>query len=270
MAVFKSVVIGAAAGWIVMASAAQAFPFGQKKAEVPAAAPSNKAMLPVDRNEALRAGPLSRSAYFARAFERNPTDAQAGIDLSHALRALGRFDEAADVAHRVLLFAPNNLEALTAAARAHIASGNGFYAIEPLDQALKLKPGDWQNWSLIGVAYDQSKRGTEAQTAWDKALSLSPENPTVLTNKAISAASGGKLAEAEALLRRAVARPEATLAMRQNLALILGLEGKMTEAEALLRRDLPPEIADANLAWLQHSLSGPANTRTWEALKAGS
>lgn len=252
-----------------IASPAMAFPFG-KKAEAPAAVQSNKAMLPVDREEALRADPLSRSAYFARAFERNPTDAQAGIDLSHALRALGRFDEAADVAHRVLLFAPNNLEALTAAARAHIAGGNGFYAIEPLNQALKLKPNDWQNWSLIGVAYDQSKRGAEAQTAWDKALNLSPENPTVLTNKAISAASAGKLAEAEALLRRAVAQPNATLTMRQNLALILGLEGKMPEAEALLRRDLPPDVADANLAWLQHSLNGPANTRTWEALKAGS
>ena len=39
--------------------------------------------------------------------------------------------------------------------------------------------------------------------------------------------------------------------MRQNLALILGLEGKLAEAERLERQDLPPELAEANMAYLR-------------------
>ena len=60
-----------------------------------------------------------------------------------------------------------------------------------------------------------------------------------------------------------------------NLALVLGLEGKMTEAESLLRRDLPPQQADAALAWLQQAVaakaapaSTSAATRSWDSVKA--
>ena len=45
--------------------------------------------------------------------------------------------------------------------------------------------------------------------------------------------------------------------IRQNLALILGLEGKLAEAEQLERQDLPPELADANIAYLKAASSGP-------------
>ena len=51
--------------------------------------------------------------------------------------------------------------------------------------------------------------------------------------------------------------------------LVLGLQGKSTEAEALLRRNLPPDQADANLAWLQARAAAPlaAAGRTWDSLR---
>ncbi len=64
-------------------------------------------------------------------------------------------------------------------------------------------------------------------------------------------ATKGDAAGAEALLRRATARPDATLQERQNLTLVLGIEGKLAEAEKLLREDLPPDQAEANLAYLK-------------------
>jgi Flp pilus assembly protein TadD len=75
---------------------------------------------------------------------------------------------------------------------------------------------------------------------------------------------------AETYLRQAVAAPGATAQERQNLALVLGLQGKIAEAEPLLRRDLPPDVANANLAYLREAAApgvqaAPAS-RTWGAL----
>ena len=235
--------------------------------------------------EALREEPLSRATFFANQFDHDPTNAQLGLYLSDAERALGKYQEAADSAHAVLLFAPDNTDALLAAARAHIAGNNAFYAIDPLKHLSELKPNDWQAWSLLGVAYDQTKRPEDAAAAWQTALKLSPNNPAVLTNLAMARLTAGDLAGAEPLLRTAVAQKNATIQERQDLALVLGLEGKMAEAEQLLRQDLPPQVADANLAWLQQSLqsrtAAPATTpvaasapvapspaHTWDGLKA--
>jgi Flp pilus assembly protein TadD len=224
---------------------------------------------------ALRAEPLAQAAFFANQFDHDPTDAQMGVYLSNAQRAMGRNAEAADTAHTVLLFAPKNTDALLAAARAHIADNNAFYAVDPLKMVTELKPRDWQAWSLLGVAYQQIKRPDDAQAAWATALKLSPDNPAVLTNMAMARVVQGDFAGAEPLLRTAAAQKGATLQIRQNLALVLGLQGKMAEAEKLLREDLPPAQADANLAWLQQQLqpaaakpaAAPVN-RSWDSLKA--
>ncbi len=53
------------------------------------------------------------------------------------------------------------------------------------------------------------------------------------------------------LLLAAAAAPGSTVQERQNLALVLGLQGKAAEAEHLMRQDLPPEEADANLAYFK-------------------
>ena len=224
---------------------------------------------------ALRAEPLAQAAFFANQFDHDPTDAQMGVYLSNAQRAMGRNAEAADTAHTVLLFAPKNTDALLAAARAHIADNNAFYAVDPLKTVTELKPRDWQAWSLLGVAYQQIKRQDDAQAAWATALKLSPDNPSVLTNVAMAKVAQGDLAGAEPLLRTAVAQKSATLQIRQNLALVLGLQGKMAEAEKLLREDLPPAQADANLAWLQQQIqpagakpAAAAVNRSWDSLKA--
>ncbi|ESQ86560.1 hypothetical protein ABENE_18280 [Asticcacaulis benevestitus DSM 16100 = ATCC BAA-896] len=233
--------------------------------------PASKA----DIESVLRADALTQSTFFTTQFEHDPTNVQIGLYLSNALRALGRYAEAADTAHRVLLFAPDNHDLLIAAGRAHIADNNAFFAIDPLEHAIELKPKDWQAYSLLGVAYDQTKRPEEAQTTWAKALALAPNNPMVLTNMAMSKVTRGDFAGAEPLLRTAVTQPGATLQVRQNLALVLGLQGKMPEAEQLLRRDMPPEQADAALAWLQQAITvhtapvaNPAPARSWDSVKA--
>ncbi len=208
---------------------------------------------PEQRAAAARMEPLVRAAFWQREVSQDPTDAEAAIGLSAALRALGKYDEAADVADRMAMVAPKNVDVLLESARDHIAAGHGFYAIQPLKDASTLAPKDWRPLSLMGVALEQSERPDEALVAYNRALSLSPNNPAALSNLALFHATRGDTAQAETLLRRAVAQPGTTAQERQNLALVLGLEGKTAEAEHLMRQDLPPEAADANLAYFKTS-----------------
>lgn len=227
---------------------------------------------------------LSRSVFWASEQQANPTDAVAGVKLAQALRELGRYDQAAEAAQATLTLQPNNLDALLELGRAHIARGQAFYGVAPLEQARQLAPRDWRPYSLLGVAYEQVRRTDDARAAWNQALALSPDNPDVLTNAATAALTHGDAPGAETLLRRAVAQPTASAKVRQNLAMVLGLQGKMGEAEQILRRELPPEQAEQNLQWLRsRSTSGAATSsggaagpspatdtaRTWNSLQGG-
>lgn len=225
----------------------------------PAAAPAppRKASA-AERAEAERLDPLGRAAFWAREVQADGRDAQAGVRLAASLRALGRNEEAAAAAGRVLVINPDDKDALLEWARDGLAAGQGFYAIEPLAK-LQAKDGkDWRIPSLLGVAYEQVSRPQDAEAAWRQALALSPNNPAVLSNLAMHYAAAGQTAQAEALLRQAAAQPEASLQVRQNLALVLGLQGRLSEAEQLQRRDLPPELAEANMAYLRAASGGEA------------
>ena len=247
---------------------------------VQARAPSSAAVRATyDRMDA-----LSRSVFWASEQQADPTDAVAGVKLAQALRELGRYDQAAEAAQATLTLQPNNLDALLELGRAHIARGQAFYGVAPLEQARDLAPRDWRPYSLLGVAYEQVRRTDDARAAWNQALALSPDNPDVLTNAATAALTHGDAPGAETLLRRAVAQPTASAKVRQNLAMVLGLQGKMGEAEQILRRELPPEQAEQNLQWLRSRSTGGATTsgggaaspspatdtaRTWNSLQGG-
>ena len=237
----------------------------------PAAQPAAAARTPAGTEARAaydRADPLSRSVFWTDQAEINPLDPVAGVKAAQALREMGQHDQAAEMAERVLLVQPNNVEAMLEVGRGHIARGQAFYGVAALERARDARPGDWRAWSLLGTAYEQVRRSQDAQAAWAQALALSPDNPDILTNMAISAMTRGDTAAAEPLLRRAVAQPGASLKVRLNLAMALGLNGKMGEAEAMMRRDLPPEAADRNLAWLRAraGTSGVDQARTWDSL----
>lgn len=228
-----------------------------------------------------RADPLARSVFWGQQQQIDPSDPVAGVKLSQALRELGQFDQAAATAQSVLVVQPGNTDAMLELGRAHIARGQAFYGIAALEQARAIRPDDWRPLSLLGVAYEQVKRGQDARAAWNEGLRLSPDNPEILTNAAMALATGGDAGGAETLLRRAVIQPGATQKMRANLALVLGLQGKTGEAEQIIRRDLPPEAAERNLQWLRAqtaSRAAPAalpmaseatsgNARTWNSLQ---
>ena len=225
-----------------------------------------------------RADALSRSVFWGRENEINPADPIAGVKASQALREMGQFDQAASLSTQILQIQPANIDAMLELGRAHIARGQAFYGIAPLEQAKALAPNDWRPLSLLGVAYTQVRRVEDGRAAWNDGLRLSHDNPDILTNAAMALTAEGNAAGAEALMRRAVLQPGATTKTQLNLALVLGLQGNMGEAEQIIRRALPPEAADRNLRWLRDKTSPqtastgaePATAgmaRTWNSLQ---
>jgi Flp pilus assembly protein TadD len=219
-------------------------------AKAPAAPAPSKASREV-RAQADRLEPLGRAAFWASQVDADPKDAEAGIKLASALRALGRFPEAQAAAEAVLVLEPNNLDALLESARTAVAEGQGFFAVEPTRKALAIAPKDWRAATLLAVALDQASRPVEAMEAHRVAMQMAPDNPAVLSNAAMFFAAQGDQAKAETLLRKAAALPGASLQVRQNLALVLGLQGKLEEAERLERENLPPQMAEANLDYFK-------------------
>ena len=254
-ATILAVLLGAAA----LAGPAAAWPFGSGGST---ATPAAAAAKPADTSAPKKAGaqeraaadrlnPLARSAFWAHEVGVDPTDAQAGVELAASLRILGRYEEASDAVGKVLVLYPDNLEALLESARAAVASGKGFYALEPLRRAERLAPRDWRVYSLLALAHDQNQQPQEARAAYDQALALAPNNPAVLSNLGLWYATHAQPTLAETYLRKAVAQPDAGAQERQNLALVLGMEGKLADAESLMREDLPPEVAAGNMAYLR-------------------
>lgn len=229
--------------------------------------PAPRKATPQERAEAERLDPLARATFWAREVDADPRDTEAGVKLAKALRALGRFDEAAEAADQVLVMEPKNLEALLESARARVAGGQGFYAIDPAERAEALAPRDWRPVALLAVGLEQSNRDDEALAAHQKALALAPGNPAALSNLGMFYATHGDPARGEPLLRQAAAAPDATAQERQNLALVLGMEGKIDEATRLQRQDLPPQEVDNNLAYLR-AAANPPPARSWQGVSA--
>ncbi len=223
------------------------------------AKPSSKPASAQDRAAADRLEPLARAAFWAGELSKNPADPEAGVKLATALRQLGRTQEAYNTAQQVLTLQPDNVDALLESARASIAGNQDFYAIAPAKRVQTLKPKDWRAPSLLGVAYEQTRQPQLALAAHQQAVALAPENPAALCNLGMFLASNGDPAQAEQVLRKAAAEPGANSLVRQDLALILGLRGKLAESEQLQRQDLPPDMADANMAYLK-AATGPAPT----------
>ena len=257
------------AGSAVAQQSAAPVPAAVKPADKASAAktkPPNAKVNAEERAEADRMDPLAQAAFWDKVVQTDPRDVVAQIKLAKALRALSRFDEAESASREALVIEPNNVEALLESARDLIASGQGFFAIEPAERAASLAPRDWRCPSLLAIALEQDKRDDEALAAHRKALALAPNNPAALSNLGMFEAAHGQAADAEALLRRATSAPDATPQERENLALVLGLEGHFDEAERLERRDLPPEMVDNNLNYL-HAAGAPVVKRTWASVE---
>ncbi len=207
---------------------------------------------------------LTQAAFWAKEYDKNPGDREAALELARIVRILGNPERAAEVASQALTLYPKDADLLLVAGQALIENARGARAIDFLQSASVLAPGNWRTHLALGVAYDQISKPVRARAAFNHALALQPNNPGILSNLGLNYASDGDPAMAERYLRQAVAHPQAPIQARQNLALVLALQGKFDEANALAAEDLSIEMASQNVDYVRSMVVRP---RRWESLR---
>jgi Flp pilus assembly protein TadD len=190
------------------------------------------------------------------------------VATGNALLAMGEFNEAIIAYKSALARDQHDREALRGLARAYLTSGEPALAGEPLAIAYQDNPDDAKLLQLIGVADDFVGRHDEAQTRYRRGLELTPADPALSLNLALSLALSGSFPEAIAVLRPIATAKTGSPRERQTLALIYGLQGDRREAERMARLDLDPAAAQRNIAYYDslRLLSPEARYRAIQAL----
>jgi Flp pilus assembly protein TadD len=218
----------------------------------------------IDRAASAKTLDFYRDRYHAR-----PDDADAALAYGKALRDNGQRSQAVAVLEQATIAHPDNKALLAGYGRALADNGNFQQAFDVLGRAHSPENPDWRILSAQGTVLDQLGRGEEARQYYASALRIVPDEPSVLSNLALSYLLSKDLAQAEEILRRANSRPDADPRVRLNLALVVALRGHIGEAEELAKEGRPPEEAAANVASLRRMLAKKTSAKT-ETEKGGS
>jgi Flp pilus assembly protein TadD len=206
-----------------------------------------------DRSE--KASPAHSLDFYSDRHRANPNDAEAALNYGKALRASGQRAQAVAVLEQATIAHPGDKALLAGFGRALADNGNFQQAFEVLGRAHSPEDPDWRILSAQGAVLDQLGRNEEARQYYASALRIVPDEPSVLSNLALSYVLSKDLPKAEETLRRASGRPDADPRVKLNLALVVGLRGHMVEAESLAKEGRPPEEAAANVAYLRKMLA---------------
>jgi Flp pilus assembly protein TadD len=210
--------------------------------------------------------PIAAAAFWGTTYDRAPQVAANAVRYAAALRKIGSSKEAVSVMSKAVARFPTDADVNLEYGKALVEEGRAFEAIRHLEIAADARRSDWRALSAYAVALDHIGEHALARAKYDEALGLSPNNPGILNNKALSYALDGDLKQAVRTLRAATANRGADARVRQNLALVLAIDGDMREAERLARSDLPPQVADQNIAFFRQIATQPA---FWQDYAAG-
>lgn len=133
---------------------------------------------------------------------------------------------------------PQNIAIITEIAKVHYETQDYRQALEEIDTVINMQDSDWKLYSLRGVINDKLHYYSEAIASYNKALELSPDNPTVLNNMAVSMMMKGKYNEAEEYASRSIENPEVSTQAFKTYAKILAFKGDTQKAQEILTEKL--------------------------------
>jgi Flp pilus assembly protein TadD len=102
------------------------------------------------------------------------------------LRLAGNYPEAIKHLSQLMMVASDDSRVISEYGKTLAAMGRPSDAVNFLTRAQQLQPGDWTVYSALGVAYDQIGDQHSAQASYEQALKIKPEEPSVLSNYALS------------------------------------------------------------------------------------
>ncbi|TCS64021.1 tetratricopeptide repeat protein [Varunaivibrio sulfuroxidans] len=197
----------------------------------------------------------SAAQYYARLSHEKPDDIRLRIDLARNLRYIGEAKQGVKILLEKRPSQSSNLPFLLELAKSRIAAGDAEGALGDLKALFAAAPatwpGMWDAFMVRGIARDQVQHYKLAQADYNAALKLSPKNPQVMNNYAMSLAQSGRLDAAIAILENASNQNRSNVQVRQNLALLYGVKGELGKAKALSEMDLDPKNVDTNMSFYQ-------------------
>ena len=202
---------------------------------------------------------------WAAQYEKRPNDKQTALNYAAALRLNKQSSQAVAVLRRAVIVHKTDREVASAYGKSLAANGQFKQALTVVRNANPPQSPDWRLTSAEGAILDQIGENAAARQKYNEALKMAPDEPTILSNLALSYVLSNDLPRAEGILRKAAESPKANSKVRQNLALVLGLQGKFEEAESVANNELTRDQAAANIAYLRSMLKQP---NTWNAIKS--
>jgi len=185
--------------------------------------------------------------YYNRIIELQPKNKKATIGLARNLRYAGIPKEAVKIIKNYVSNFHEGKGLQLELLKAQVAAGMLDMALKTADELKNQEPSNWELYSILGIIYDQKNDYDLAKKNYLKGLKLSPENPTILNNFALSLAQNGEVEKAIVVLEPIVLSEKTTIQTRQTLALLYNLTGSFNKGQTLMERDLPSGVVKQNM-----------------------
>ncbi|MBN8649135.1 MAG: tetratricopeptide repeat protein [Caulobacterales bacterium] len=199
---------------------------------------------------------VSRARFWVTEFVKNQKDEEACLEASSALEQIGSYDRAIEIAATGIQVNEKNMLLWRNLGMSLLKSGQASAAIGAFTKASLLAPNDANLKNYLAISYDNLGNFDMAYKTYGEARKLSPNDPNFPTNQGFSLLMAGDFKGAEAILSEAIKMPNPPIQARQNLALAIGLQGRLKESEKIASEDLPPALAQKNIAYLREMLDG--------------
>jgi len=256
--------LGVASAALISACAVAPKPSAQELAIINTATQPILPASAAERAEIEKHDLLTQAKFWNNEYDKNPNDYETALKFANVLRSIGSSPRASEVAAQALAMKPGDLELSMIFAQAALDQGKPEDAAQALARAERDGSKDWRVLSIIGVTMDSLDQHAGAQDYYRRAIALSPDNPRILSNLALSYALDGKPGLAEETLREAVKLPDADSRIKQNLIMVLGVQGKFDEVEKMAGADTPKILVEANKDYYKSMLTP---SRTWTTLR---
>jgi Flp pilus assembly protein TadD len=189
--------------------------------------------------------------YWAKAYAKNPRDATTAVNYAKNLKAMGEKQQALAVLQQASVYHGTNRTLNAEYGRLALEFDQVSLAQKLLEQADDPANPDWRVISARGTVLAKQNMYKDAVVHYQRALTVAPNEASILNNLALAYAMLGEADKAEPLLKRATAAGGHDARVSQNLALVLGLQGKYDEAKVAAGRDLSAEKAAANVDYVR-------------------
>lgn len=189
--------------------------------------------------------------YWGKQYQGNPADKTAALSYAKNLKAMGDKRSALAVLQDSVSIHSNDPEVAGEYGRLALEFDQLAAAQHAIQVAEAVDNPDWRVVSAHGTLLAKQGQHKAAIPYFERALQLSPNQPSVLNNLAMATAMSGDPKSAEDILKRIPVNANAPAQVNQNLALVLGLQGKYDEAKSAGAKSGSSDIADANTEYVR-------------------